>query len=120
MIVAFLSAAGVAPVYADLPHDFELDTLPAVDLQSVGPARREAGLNVLGVDYVDIDVDYYCSARDFRVGLAMPRALQLRRFLARLNRGGVRAIEVSRPVRRPDRNPNVRRLSMTMTVAVPA
>ncbi|HAT1303608.1 hypothetical protein ACL1F6_08340 [Corynebacterium striatum] len=107
------------PVFVDLPHGFELEELPTIGLFTVGPAERRPGLNVLGVDVEDIDVDFFVSPLMWETGEAVKLANIVRLFLYRFRDGPVRVLDVSRPERRVDRNPKVRRLGMTVTFASP-
>ncbi|MGX9138472.1 hypothetical protein [Corynebacterium striatum] len=107
------------PVFVDLPHGFELEELPTIGLFTVGPPERRPGLNVLGVDVEDIDVDFFVSPLMWETGEAVKLVNIVRLFLSRLRDGPVRVLDVSRPERRIDRNPKVRRLGMTVTLASP-
>lgn len=107
-------------VYAEMPHSFELKSLPAISIVQVGPSARSPALNGLGVDWIDFDCDLYIDHTQWVSGQAQRLADHLRQHLTQLHSGGVRFIDASRPEKRPDRNPNIRRLSVTVTVAVPA
>lgn len=107
-------------VYAEMPHNFELKSLPAINVVQVGPSARSPALNGLGVDWMDYDCDLYVDHAQWASGQAQRLADQLRQHLTRLHSDGVRFIDASRPAKRPDRNSTIRRLSVTVTVAAPA
>lgn len=120
-LVTHLSQLGqVGSVYREAPHDADLGTLPAIDLQDPGPAGRKPAWQHLGVDEVDIDVDLYVTRTMWLRGQADPLADTIRTHLYRFRAGRMKAVEVSRPTKRSDRNPEIRRLGMTVTVLVPA
>lgn len=110
----------VGSVYRELPHNADLGTLPALDLQDPGPAGRKPAWQGLGWDAVDIDVDLYITRTMWLQGLADPLANTIRHHLYTFRAGQMRAVEVTRPTKRSDRNENIRRLGMTVTVLVPA
>jgi len=119
-LVAFLGDKGFGPVYTELPHDAEADGLPFVDLQPVAKPFTTHGLNVLGFDEIDIDIDLYVSADDWATGKAARLAQVLRLRLHAFRDPAIRVKAISAPARRPDRNNKIRRLGMTVTVMVPA
>lgn len=119
-LIAHLRAVdGVAAAYVEAPHDLELK-LPAVDLQPVGPARRHRAFNHLGADALDVDVDIYFTTSDALTGAGQALAHRVRQSLAGFRQGLMKSIDVGRPESRPDRNPNIRRLCVTVTVIAPA
>ncbi|QRP60874.1 hypothetical protein I6J72_05465 [Corynebacterium sp. FDAARGOS 1242] len=107
------------PVHVDLPHKFELKELPTIGLFSAGPAERRPGLNVLGVDVEDIDLHFFVSPEMMRSGEAMKRAAILRIFLARVRADSTRVLDVTRPEIMLDRNPRVKRIGLTVSIASP-
>lgn len=117
---AFLGSTTDYPVYVDIPHKFELGRLPAIGLYYVGPAERRPALNSLGIDMEDIDVDIFIPKKTWVTGEAFKLAQLLRMQLYQFRTDDSRCLEVTRPTRRPDRNPTIRRLGMTVTVASPA
>lgn len=120
-LVPYLNAVpGVATVHVGLPHDAEMRTLPCIDLQPAGPAARHRSSAGLGFDTQDIDVDLYVSASDWKLGRASPLASQVRAHLDRFRAGLIVAVEVTTPQKLPDRNPNIRRMGMTVSVRLPA
>lgn len=120
-LVPFISRfPGVRSVHVELPHDAELRALPCVDLQPAGPAGRTPALQGLGVDSVFIDVDLFVSPQMWLTGQAAALADNLRRYLSTYRDGMARAVDVGRPSRRPDRNPNIRRIGFTVEILTPA
>lgn len=119
-MVRKLSATGY-PVFAEeLPDTKALRKLPALHCFVVGDGRRRPAHNGLGVDDVDVDVELFISPLDWKTGRAHDVADALRRYLAGVYGEGVRVVDVSRPVRRPDLNPNVRRLALLVQLMVVA
>ncbi|MCT1450645.1 hypothetical protein [Corynebacterium sp. p3-SID1194] len=112
--------AGVDSVFVELPHDFASKHLPAVQLESAGPARRAPFLQGLGVDAVGVDVNLYVSPEQWRAGTSMVVAHKLRAHLYQFRSGRARATEVSRPEKWPDRNQYTRRIGLTAEILVPA
>lgn len=120
-LVTYLAGVpGIASVHVELPHDEQLRSLPCIDLQPAGPAARHPALLGLGFDTQDIDVDLYVSAGDWRRGLARPLATRVRVHLDRFRSGPMAAVGVTAPHKLPDRNPDIRRLGMTVSVRLPA
>lgn len=111
---------GIQSVQREMPHDFDLTTLPAVDLTDPGPAGRKPALQGLGFDEVDIDVDLYLSRTMWLSGAGETLAQNLRSHLSAFQTGRMKAVDVTRPHKRPDRNSSIRRLGMTITVLMPA
>lgn len=111
---------GVAAVYEEIPHGAISERLPLIHLESAGPARRSPSWQGLGADLVGIDVNLYVSEAMWSSGAAMELAFELRAHLATFRRGLARAVDVSRPEKWPDRNPNSRRIGMTIDVLLPA
>lgn len=110
----------VEAVHVDLEHGVRLQQLPCVALYSAGPAARHPAAQGLGADTVSIDVELFISPFMHHDGSGHQLAQQIRSHLARFRSGMARAVDVSRPARRPDRNPDVRRLGMTVDIIVPA
>lgn len=120
-LVRFISQVeGVRAVYEEMPHDANPRRLPTVHLEAAGPARRSPALQGLGADQVGVDVNLYVSESMWRSGAAMELAQRLRISLSQFRDGHMRAVEVSRPEKWPDRNPKSRRIGMTVEVMVPA
>lgn len=111
---------GVKAVYDEVPHNAIPNMLPLVHLESAGPARRAPALQGLGVDQVGIDVNLVVPESMWRSGVAAELAQRLRLHLHQFRAGHMRAVEVSRPEKWPDRNPKTRRLGMTIEVMIPA
>lgn len=111
---------GIASVQREMPHDFDLKKLPAVDLTDPGPAGRKPALQGLGFDVVDVDVDLYMDRAMWMSGAGDQLAQQLRKHLSTFRSGRLKAFEVSRPYKRPDRNSSIRRIGMTVTVLMPS
>ncbi|WP_311353784.1 hypothetical protein [Corynebacterium pyruviciproducens] len=118
-LTGVLKQAGIT-VYADLPHDVELRAFPCAGLTVVGPATTRHAFNAPGLDLEDIDVDVYSTPAAFTTGALFRQALSLRIHLLHLHRDKTSVIAASRPQRRPDRNPKIRRIGFTVTVAGPA
>lgn len=110
----------IAAVHVELPAGVDLDALPCVALHSAGPAQRRPALQGLGADVVGVDVHLYVGTTTWMTGQAHPLADALRRHLSRWRDGRAHVIDVTRPERLPDRNPNIRRLGMTADIIVPA
>lgn len=111
---------GVESVHVELPHDFTSKPLPAVQLESAGPARRAPSLQGLGADLVGVDVNLFVSPAQWRAGDSMVLAHQLRAHIYRFRAGLARTTEVSRPEKWPDRNPHTRRIGLTAEILLPA
>lgn len=120
LVVYLKDFPGVASVQREMTHDFELALLPAIDLVDPGPAGRKPALQGLGFDAVDVDIDLYFSRASWMSGAGDALARDLREHLSSFRFGRMKAIEVSRPHKRPDRNSNIRRLGFTVTVLMPA
>lgn len=119
-IVEKLQGVNDWPVYAELPHDFELAGLPAVDVWQVGPAERRAAMNALGADIVEFDVDIYTTPAMWNSGDAWKLANAARMELWRWWGASIHVVDASRPESRPDRNENIRRVGFTVSVMVAA
>lgn len=121
LLAKFLHAQTGFPVYVDLPTGFELKSLPSIGLSFVGTAERRPGLNVLGIDVEDVDVDLFVSPAMWESGEAVKLAHRIRIMLEHdfSPQSGVRVLGCSRPSRRPDRNPKIRRIGLTVSVASP-
>lgn len=118
-LVSYLGGHGYK-ASAFMPMADPLPSLPWVDLQSAGPGITHPGINTLGADTVDVDVGYYVSATDWLRGGVPDQARALRHLLAKFQQGHMRVVAVTRPHRMPDRNPNIRRMEMTVSVRLPA
>ena len=118
-LISHLALLGY-PVYFHLPHSFEEQGLPAIWVQPVGPAARSPGLNHLGIDRIDLDVDILTGVTSWDTGEAMRLSHRIRQHLTGLRTGGFRVLDAGRPVARPDWNPDIRRIGLTVTLAVPA
>lgn len=120
LLISYIAALpGIKSVHEDLTEGVDLGSLPCVAVHSAGPAQRRPALQGLGVDVVSIDVHLYISRSAWMKGQAYSLAEMLRRHLSVWRRGQIRAVDVSRPDRLPDRNPNIRRLGMTVDIHVP-
>lgn len=111
---------GIQSVQVEMPHGFDMKTLPAVDLTDPGPAGRKPALQGLGFDEVDVDVDLFISHTMWLTGGARALADDLRVHLMTFHTGRMKTVEVTRPSKRPDRNSSIRRLGMIITVLMPA
>lgn len=111
---------GVRAVYDDVPHNAIPKYLPLVHLESAGPARRAPALQGLGVDQVGVDINLVIPESMWRSGAGVELAQRLRVYLSQFRDGHMRAVEVTRPEKWPDRNPKTRRLGMTVEVLIPA
>lgn len=120
VLVGHLSATGVGPVVVEPEPGSIGAKLPTVAVFAVGRPQANHGFNTLGVDEVEYDVDVYVSALSWQKGEAVPIAGALRKHVASLQHSGVRAVAVSRPIRRPDPNPKMRRLGFTVTLRTAA
>lgn len=121
LVAHIVEFPGIAAVYVEeMPHDFEREALPAVELRSSGPARRAPSMQGLGVDSVGVDVNLYVSPEQWRAGESMIIAHKLRAHIYRFRAGLARATEVSRPDKWPDINTNTRRIGLTAEILVPA
>lgn len=116
-LVKQLSTAGQV-VYVEVPHNAPLDKLPCIDLQPAGPGSNLGAFNALGGDLVDVDVDFYAPVDYFNSGMAYEHASAIRSFLSKIRLPGFNVVAVTYPISLPDRNPRIRRLGMTATVAV--
>lgn len=110
----------IKSVHVELPHDAELRVMPCINLVSAGRAQRQPSMQGLGIDIQDIDVDVYVDDLTWKKGDAFRIANLVRLRLTGFRVGMMRAVEVSRPDKLPDRNANIRRLGMTVSVLLPA
>lgn len=114
-LVVLLSDVGGAPVFMGLPHDFEKDHLPVINIVPLG-----GGTTTLfqggPVDELHVDVELFFSPDEYVSGRAMVWAARVRRalFMARVGRTIVRG--TSRPLPVPDSNNVVRRVVFTAFV----
>ena len=76
-LISHLALLGY-PVYFHLPHSFEEQGLPAIWVQPVGPAARSPGLNHLGIDRIDLDVDILAGVTSWDTGEATVSYTHLR------------------------------------------
>lgn len=119
VLIAHLSQHGL-PVYLELPHGFEARGEPVLWVQPVGPASRSPALNKLGFDRIGLDVDLLAGADFWATGQANLLMHSVRQRLTGLRTDGFRVLDVGRPVVRPDWNPDIRRIGLTVELAVPA
>ncbi|KAA8723584.1 hypothetical protein [Corynebacterium phocae] len=112
---------GIESVYVNLPHDARFTKLPAVHLQSAGPARRLPATQGLGVDVVGIDIDLYVPESMWQAGRGMALAEIVRRHTNSFRAGVSHCWDVSRPEMLPvTRSADYARIGMTAEIAVPA
>lgn len=119
-LVARLDGAGFGPVTVELPAGESLLELPCVDVWPVAAPSTTHGLNVLGVDVVDVDVDLFVSRGQWLAGDGERWANELREYLFAWRDPLFRVRHVTAPVRRPDRNKNIRRYGVTIQIVCPA
>lgn len=111
---------GVAAVYSELPHSEKLPALPVADLQYAGPPVHRGSAQGPGIDVTSIDVDVYMPAGMDKIGQGYRLASEIRKNLIGFTYGRMIVSDVSAPVRRPDRNADIRRWQIVVDVMAPA
>lgn len=116
----YLTAEGFGPVYTEMPNDQPLPRLPCVDLWPVAKSTAQHAFNAMGYDVHHIDVDLYLPRAMVSVtGEGYALADRLRKTLFAFRDPRIRVRHVTAPHRRPDRNRDIRRLGLTITLIIP-
>lgn len=110
----------VSAVYVELPHGEKLPAAPVADLQYSGPPAHRRSAQGPGVDITSVDVDVYMPAAMDKIGQGHRLASEIRKNLIGFTYGRMVVSDVTAPVRRPDRNANIRRWQIVVDVMAPA